>query len=72
MGEVGRGLKRQKEMREGWYDCGARFYDTQLGRWHAVDILSEKFPQLSPYCYISNNPIMLIDPNGMEIVSLGK
>ena len=48
-----------------WYDYGARYYDVALGRWHVVDPMSEKYYGVSPYLYCANNPILLVDPNGM-------
>ena len=58
------GKERQKEMREGWYDYGARFYDAQIARFHTLDPLSEKYSFQSPFVYAANNPIIYIDENG--------
>jgi RHS repeat-associated protein len=51
----------------GWNHYGARFYDPAAARWWNKDILSERYSNLSPYAYVANNPIMLIDPTGMAI-----
>ena len=40
-----------------WYDYGARQYDAALGRFTAVDPLTEKYYEMSPYTYCGNNPI---------------
>ena len=36
-----------------------------LGRWHTMDLMTEKYYKISPYTYCLNNPILLVDPNGM-------
>jgi RHS repeat-associated protein len=48
-------------------DFGARVYDARLGRWLGVDPLSSRYPDLSPYCYVGNRPIIAIDPDGKYI-----
>jgi len=48
-----------------------RFYDPALARWHSTDLLAEDYIFLSPYNYVANNPIRLIDPNGMNIDEYG-
>jgi hypothetical protein len=33
-----------------------------------VDKKASKYPNLSPYVYVANNPLLFIDPNGKELV----
>jgi RHS repeat-associated protein len=50
------------------YDFGERMYDNRLGRWLSVDPLARKYSEFSPYCFVANNPINLMDLNGRDIV----
>lgn len=51
----------------GNYYYGARYYDPKISVWLSVDPLAHKYPSLSPYNFVANNPIMLIDPDGRHI-----
>jgi len=48
-------------------DFGGRIYDSRVGRWLSTDPLQVKYPDLSPYNYVANNPIYLVDPDGKVI-----
>ena len=53
-------------------DFGARIYDSRIGRWLSLDPLFSKYPDLSPYVFVGNCPLLFIDPDGKKIVNYRK
>jgi RHS repeat-associated protein len=62
------GKELQDEFALNLYDYSARMYDPALARWHVPDLLTEKYPEVTPYVYAMNNPLTLIDPDGRDVV----
>ncbi len=51
-----------------WIDNGARFRSVSIPEFAtSLDPLAEKYYSISPYAYCMDNPIRLIDPDGMDI-----
>jgi RHS repeat-associated protein len=48
-------------------DYGMRVYDPRLGKFLSVDPLTKGYPELTPYQFASNTPIVGIDQDGGEI-----
>src|SRR5690554_7906422 len=48
------------------YYYGARYYDPRISIFISVDPLAEQFMGWTPYHYVHQNPINLIDPTGMS------
>lgn len=40
-------------------------------RWLSLDPLAAKYPNISPYVFVGNSPIMLVDPDGKRLVLAG-
>ena len=59
---------KEKDDETGYSYYGARYYTDRLSIWLSVDPLADKYPHLSPYAYCADNPVMLVDPDGMQIV----
>ena len=57
---------KEKDSETGLSYFGARYYTSDLSIWLSVDPMSAKYPHQSNYVYCSDNPIILIDPNGKD------
>ena len=61
--------EKEKDEETGYGYFGARYMDYELmTMWLSVDPMADKYPNISPYAYCAWNPIMAIDPSGMDSV----
>jgi RHS repeat-associated protein len=58
---------KELDAETGMYYYGARYYTPEVSIWLSVDPMAGEYPSLSPYNYCANNPVILIDPNGMNL-----
>jgi RHS repeat-associated protein len=57
---------KELDVETGLYYYGARYYDPKTSIWLSVDPLAEKYPNMSPYAYCFNNPVIFTDPDGRD------
>ena len=64
---------KEKDSESGYYYFGAMYLDQDMTTlFLSVDPMADKYPSLSPYAYCMWNPIKLVDPDGREIVIVGR
>ena len=56
---------KEKDTETGYSYFGARYYSSDLSIWLSVDPQASKYPSLSPYVYCADNPVKLVDPDGL-------
>ncbi len=54
---------KERDYESGLDYFGARYYNSEVGRWVSVDPIHQ---YASGYVYVGNNPIVLVDPKGLE------
>jgi RHS repeat-associated protein len=62
---------QEKDPESGLYYYGARYYDSNSGRFLQPDALTGSLDNpltLNTYAYVQNNPLKLIDPSGNEAI----
>ena len=56
---------KQIDEETGLYYYGARYLSPMISLWYGVDPLAEKYVTMGGYIYTLDNPIRLIDPEGL-------
>lgn len=62
---AGRHGGKEWDEETGNFYYGARYYDPEISIWLSVDPLAGEAPQLTPYRFSFNNPLNVVDPNGL-------
>src|SRR5210317_1483417 len=60
---------KEKDPKTGYHYYGARYYQSKFSIWMSVDPLAHE--TLEPYVYTGNNPVMLVDPDGNDVILTG-
>ena len=53
-------------------NLGARTVNPTTGVFDRIDPLADIAPSFSPFAYVNNNPVLMIDPDGMKTVWNGQ
>jgi RHS repeat-associated protein len=59
------GIEQEEAFGLNLYEMDFRQYDNSLGRFYAIDKLSEMAYRMTPYRFGANNPIYFADPSGL-------
>jgi len=64
---------KERDTETGWDYFGARYYDSDLSVWLsvvpiAIGTMASKYPSMSAYMYCAGNPVMMVDPDGRDII----
>ena len=57
---------KENDKETGEQDYGMRIYDPRIAKFLSIDPLTRKYPELTPYQFASNTPIVAIDIDGLE------
>ena len=60
---------KELDIMTGLYYYEQRYFDPKRSIFLSVDQLEEKYPSISSYAYVANNPIKYIDPDGNEVTN---
>ena len=52
----------------GMYYYGARYYEPRLSLWMSTDPKELQYPSVNTYCYVTNSPLKIKDPDGRYIL----
>ena len=55
---------KERDTETGLDYFGARYYDPSIGRFFGVDAFADKYPSMTPYHYVLNNPLRFTDITG--------
>jgi RHS repeat-associated protein len=58
------GKERDKDIENNYDYFGARYYDSRIANWTSTDPLFDRVIGVSPYAYVSRNPLRYFDNNG--------
>ena len=63
---------KEKDEETSYSYFGARYLASDFSFWLSVDPMADKYPNISPYAYCAWNPVMLVDPDGRDLVITGE